>query len=694
MRGGGGGTPQPLFPPGLIVTCGYYRLYFEDQAIGSGLGFDALGVVGATRRATACDVFNYLSSLISVPPPGEFIDIHFLESQALGGPLGAGGPIFPPVGFGSIWDSGGPTNGGILGGYAYDHLTTGVDPEANEYDGNIRIDFVTHQFVNDAATNLNFCNTFDLYSVILHEAVHVLGWFSLIVENAGTTMSQNQLSPPPFNSPVFSVYDQTFLFHGDIFSGGAGGPFTQLLTVLTLTPFTYNLLNTPGCLRDGRVWLYGDGVGNTDQPIMTGWPVGGWHYDPPFVNNFVQGTSLSHFDRSMSAFNLKAHMAPGFSPEYVMNFGFDVRGTKRLELTLQEVRALQDLGYTLDPAFLAGPGAAVNSNTPPYTDDWTGEPDQASPWHINADTDAPNFVVNNDCAVLNIELWSRGELHDDENDPIRVLPGSLFNIRGCGNGGNNHDQLTVTSDVNGDIISYTPRPDFIGRAQFGFQLWDENEPGDIVFYTIDVQPGSCLTCDPANIVVNGSFEEGSEVTLENANNIPNSGWLDGTNGLFNMGRHHSDGHPLQEQSWWWSAGVGTIIRDSWRDCPNGFPLNTGFGWRTSTITALGPFPSVPTTTGDRYARLADAKNSSQLCEEMQYCERYRLQLDLNFDRSTFAPGTSFSITVGFLPDVAALMPGVPVYDFSFIHDVNVPPSGTGWFTETVEFYYCGGRTPS
>ena len=461
----------------------------------------------------------------------------------------------------------------------------------------------------------------------------------------------------------------------------------------SLIPFTFTLYGAPACLTDGRVWMYGDGPGNHDLPVMTG-VTGGWQYETQYVNSFVPGTHLSHLDRSPSSFNLKAHRAPGFAPPYVMNYGFDSRGMKRLELTLQELRALQDLGYILDPAFLAGPGNAVNTNTSPYTDSWTGELDPwvNGPYSEYADSEPADFFMANSCGALTIELGARPELHDDDNDQLRVAPGSLFNIRGCGNGGNNHSQLTVAGSPNGDIITFIPRPDFIGRAQFGFHLWDGQELGDFVTYTVDVSPGSCFECDPDNLVINGDFEEGTEVKLESDDGLAYSSFFDGINGQFNVGRHMSDGHPLHERSWYFTAGAGAIVRDSYRECANGEPLNSGFGYGQGAITTFLPFASVPSTTGDRYSRLAFRYNPSELCEAMECGKMYRLKFNVNFDRSTRPAGSVLPIIVGFYPDAGSLIPYNPFpgnYDFSHQEDITVPTAGSGWIPVQMDFQYCG-----
>jgi hypothetical protein len=670
-RGGGGGTPITSFPAGLIMQCGFFRLYFEDQAMASGLGFDAGGGVGATRRNTACQVFTYLSDVLATPPGGALIDVHFNQSAVLGGgALARGGTFFPPALIAS---------GGISGGYAFMHITTGSDPDPSEYDGEITVDFASFNWLNDPSAQFTTCQV-DLFSILLHEATHCLGWLSLLTEDTGT-----QLPASTFvllgNGPLFTEYDNHFLYYGNVYTGG---PYTKILDVVTLVPFVFNLLSTPvGLLSQNTgVWLYGSGQENTDQPI----------YSP---GGFLNGTSLSHFDGTQYAFEYQGHMSPGYSPDYVMVPAYTTLGIRRRTYSLPELRALEVLGYTLGNITTTNSingtdnnGWLINSNTPSYTTITAGliPAYGASPsW---PDTDMPaDFTMANDCgAQLQIDFASRPELLDDEGDILRVLPGSLFNMRGTGNGGNNHAQLTLASLPNGDVITFTPRPDFVGRAQFGFHLWDGHEMGQFVVYTIDVTSGACSTCDPmVELAINGDFEEGTEVALQSNEALGNTMYRDIRYGRSRYGEHYSDGHPRNDQSYI-PLGGGSFIRDAVRSCPTATPMNDGFG------LGFFNFPNAnhPNAySGDRFNALDGWTNATELCQPLQNCARYRLSMRLNFDFIPDAPGSVIPVTIGFVNDVLDLDYHPYAYQYSFPLDLVVPPSGSGWVEQVVEFYYCG-----
>ncbi|MBK8703283.1 MAG: hypothetical protein IPN33_06425 [Saprospiraceae bacterium] len=87
----------------------------------------------------------------------------------------------------------------------------------------------------------------------------------------------------------------------------------------------------------------------------------------------------------------------------------------------------------------------------------------------------------------------------------------MTNIRGWETAANNnYNQLDFVDQT----ITYTPRPNFYGRAQFGFKLFDGKEAGSYHIYTIDVLRGTnnLAGCAPgSNLILNGDLEEGTEV---------------------------------------------------------------------------------------------------------------------------------------------------------------------------------------
>lgn len=286
----GGATAQS-------VSCGGFTVDFEDVIRGKRIGFDdrtptthpVLGAttLGAARRETICKVFEYLGSILVVKGSP---DVIINESQTDGsGFLAAASPFFFP-GSGDI----------AVGGTMFDHITTGIDPTpgAGSYDARIIFDFgpwmiggVPHPINSD--WNSDPGSQIDLFSVALHEVTHTLGFLSLIRPDGSSGIGG-----------AYSIYDTRLR-----------APDGSLLLDLSIGVFA----GTAADLTSNGITFEGNRCGDID-------PV----YSPPY---FAPGSSLSHFDSYRSPVR------------YVMRFA--TGGGKDRELTLQEQRALCDIGYTL-----------------------------------------------------------------------------------------------------------------------------------------------------------------------------------------------------------------------------------------------------------------------------------------------------------------------------------------------------------
>jgi hypothetical protein len=139
-----------------------FTVEFLDVTNGTGVGFDD-PVTGATRRATVGAVFAYLQALLANTGSCE---IEFNESQLDGtGFLATAGPLFPDPGDACV-DPLTVTN-----------ITTGVDAFPADPDGRCTVDF--GYTWNDDLGAPTGAET-DLFSVILHELTHALGFSASI----------------------------------------------------------------------------------------------------------------------------------------------------------------------------------------------------------------------------------------------------------------------------------------------------------------------------------------------------------------------------------------------------------------------------------------------------------------------------------------------------------------------------------
>lgn len=290
-----GGSPSEMIAGAFTVT-------YEDLSLGTGVGFDD-PVSGDARRATVRSVFTYLSSVLDVPGTGDFL---VLASQTDGsGPLATAGPFLSPA-------------TGFQGGFVYEHLTTGVDPRGDSLDGTVSVDF---GYAWNSDTDLTSEIEHDLYTALLHEITHALGFFSV----AG----------PDARSLLLNVA-----------SRGLFG----LLDALLVRGST----EEPLYLTDGEINATAEDVSSGDV-LFAGARAQAFYGESPPVfasDPYIEATSIGHWS---GAVGTRAVMLAGL-----------VRGDSRRRYASWELQALGDIGYAVvacGDGFRAGAEQCDDGNT-------------------------------------------------------------------------------------------------------------------------------------------------------------------------------------------------------------------------------------------------------------------------------------------------------------------------------------------
>ncbi len=258
-----------------------FNVIYDDVNGNSNFGFDD-PTLGATRRSTVNAVLDYINTVVDHTGSA---DIQFLTSNNApgSGTLASAGPLFfsGPAGF---------TNG-----FLFDHATSGNDPFAGAVDAQARVNFgrTWNSGLGGPAGN-----EFDLFSVLLHEISHAMGYLSFLEANGNGQGSGNN---------VYSVYD-SFLERGN---------GTQLFSGI-------NFVGSPADLTSGDLFFDGAGAraGNNGNPVEV--------YAP---SSFNSGSSIGHLD-------------PGAHSGSVMNPGIAPGVTKRV-YSSEDLGVLSDIGWTL-----------------------------------------------------------------------------------------------------------------------------------------------------------------------------------------------------------------------------------------------------------------------------------------------------------------------------------------------------------
>jgi uncharacterized repeat protein (TIGR01451 family) len=265
----------------ILYNCSVFNLEFGDVNNATGKGFDdptfvslpgghPLGVsttLGALRRWTACQVFDYISSVIIIPG-GQVPDVYFDVSELDGtGALAYATPFFST------------TSPSFQGGLLNQHIVTGVDPTPNpgDFDAKITCDFGPNNSWPFNGTNLPFNSDafvtngqgLDLFSILLHEATHALGFFSSVGSNGNSSVTNS--SPG-----VYSLFDRYILNASSInlvngsfaFQGSVPDLTSNALTYFKSTNSKSYSIYSPSVWKDGSSLSHFDETRDNEQYLM------------------------------------------------------------------------------------------------------------------------------------------------------------------------------------------------------------------------------------------------------------------------------------------------------------------------------------------------------------------------------------------------------------------------------------------
>ena len=337
------------FPQANDCQAGIFTLYFNDAIRNTGCGFDEGTILsgpltlGQLRQQAVCQAFTDLSELIVPANPSVSVNILVEESAGcnndlailpdVGGELAVGGPFYR-IPFG--------VNDGIVHGEVWKAVNGAMDYPTSIH-GILRFNFDNpsqfQQFYLDFTTAATGAGLEDLYTVALHEAIHALGFGSLLESNGGSVLHADDL---------YSVYDTHLDYETGIpgvqipFIVVAGpGPYNSSVNP-TLAPGNPMPALVPDCLNSGLAVLF-DGSNNPNQDTYApGNPAGA----------FNQGTDVSHFN-CISGSPCPTGMPPGGNG-YVMNFCTGDNAQQRTP-NQAEVNTLCDLGYSLSGTYGTDP---------------------------------------------------------------------------------------------------------------------------------------------------------------------------------------------------------------------------------------------------------------------------------------------------------------------------------------------------
>lgn len=470
------------YPAGQVCNCGIFTLYFQDVIADTDVGFDnpnapqgaGFSTLGEERRAVVCRVFEDLSLLIGANPTAsnlgvEDLRIHVGASDGTGlldmpsGAVASGSSYF--------FELTSPTVHKFASGEVARTIISGRDSYQDWLLYNPAVTSDPHGIVQFNFANVSFNSDLSsftgnhIYIVGLHEAIHALGFASLIGSTTGPSRFASSNAPN-----IYSYWDQ-FLESNQL--PVIDRTVTANNLALSFTPNTVNNCGSPSALN---------GISFDGIPAASSHPV---YYN----GSYQLGSTFSHYN-----------CTAGVSG-YIMNYS----GISSVTPNPLEVETLCRLGYTISGTFGQNLTSVNQSNTlMNYT---ACTPATCIPIGF-VDVEDPNNLGNpftvNRTGTNNQVIIDFADLLLNDAVPVGTSVENLQILRGGGT-------LSATSSVGNTSFTYSPDLGFSGWASLSYvPRCPSGELGEVVYVYIWVPAAPYPACDiPAsacNLVCNGDFE--------------------------------------------------------------------------------------------------------------------------------------------------------------------------------------------
>lgn len=475
------------FSKNTLISCdsGIFELYFET---GSGMD-NTSDAANNQRRDVVCRVFKDISNFIRTNNATttkvriwvrDITKVQNVPSTALGVATSFyTAPYNTAIGFGGIID--GEIYKTIQGGKdSYTNTSTPLvttDGASNGsglfYHGMLAFNFSNINW----NTNLLATSTtgqYDLYTVVLHEVTHALGFNSLL-RNDGKSVFGDGFK-------YYSRYDR-FL------KSNTGTQILTTASACTAAMYNYNFSldpailqpNTNNCTTD----LIQPNCANTLKFVGTNNTV------PVYTPNcYEQGSSFSHFEDWCKSTN------PGNNTYFVMsnsnNIG--VQSTKRY-LKTEERNALMDIGYSLNTTYGNNSTAAGSyysyGGTAPAINNIAGINDGITSTGTYSYTGNTYTQINISGILGNDFNATSFECLEDVFDNTSTISSTT------GTTSTSINFYTTTSGLH--LLRYVP-------------ISPTGKKGNITYvYVYTSAISNCATANSCNLVINGDFEQYSTV---------------------------------------------------------------------------------------------------------------------------------------------------------------------------------------